>query len=166
MLFFQIFCNLTILQQSLKLVKTGWLKVRLKPKSRRENHELSYKPIICQSTAFLGWRWIQRVSTFILQHCSRCWSVPLRHPQCWILGQHWKTVLFALKWAVLSAIRRFFFLFSLFIKLYRTVVLNFLSESGTLNWLAGRQVVIGSLFAVLLLTLHTGQKVWKLFWYV
>ena len=128
----------------------------MKPKSRGENQELSYKPIICQSTAFLGWRWIQRVSTFILQHCSRCWSVPLRHPQCWILGQHWKTVLFALKWAVLSAVWRFFFLFSLFIKLYRTVVLNFLSESGTLNWLAGRQVVIGSLFAVLLLTLHTG----------
>lgn len=80
----------------------------MKPKSRRENHELSYKPIICQSTAFLGWRWIQRVSTFILQHCSRCWSVPLRHPQCWILGQHWKTVLFALK-SVLSAIWRIFF---------------------------------------------------------
>ena len=69
----------------------------MKPKSRRENHELSYKPIICQSTAFLGWRRIQRVSTFILQHCSRCWSVPLRHPQCWILGQHWKTVLFGFK---------------------------------------------------------------------
>ena len=80
----------------------------MKPKSRGENQELSYKPIICQSTAFLGWRWIQRVSTFILQHCSRCWSVPLRHPQCWILGQHWKTVLFALK-SVLSAIWRYFF---------------------------------------------------------